>query len=330
MRKTMSVRWLAMLLAVVLCLGYLQPLSTLATTEPGVADYQSFLSNLKVLEQYADEFAATNSKYTAKVLVVNFIRTGVERYNDDNWTTLAGAEITDFVRYVEGRDAAKGTTAMLLRNIIIDEFVLPNGNQVDFGHMFGTLNIAFVASQESADLGGWAGDICDLLFYSKNYGNVPAGTVEERVAYIKNHCFGVNADDAFGMDDFYGDMDAYYLYHKSLAGDKLSTIMESYFTADLSDSDRAAYFLNNRFKGVKTQEEVRTAIYDTYKANMGLRVLEAKRELSGESELRAASCYAFADYLFEQAGDRLTGDVGGDEGGNEGGESDSPAMDNDY
>ena len=331
MSKKMSIRWLAMLLAVVLCLGYLQPLSALAADEPGVADYQSFLSNLKVLEQYADEYAAMNSRYNAKVLVVNFIRTGVERYQDDNWTTLAGVEITDFVRYVQGQDAAKGTTAMLLRNIIIDDFTLPNGNQVDFGHMFGTLNIAFVASQESADLGGWAGDICDLLLYSKHYGNVPAGTVEERVAHIKNNCFGVDADDAFGMDDFYGDMDAYYLYHKSLAGEKLSTIMESYFTADLSDSDRAAYFLNNRFRGVKTQEEVRTAIYDAYKSNMGLRVLEAKRELSGESELRAASCYAFADYLFEQAGDRLTGDVGGGEGGDEGGsEGEGPAMDNDY
>ena len=331
MNKKLSVRWLAMLLAVVLCLGYLQPLGALAADEPGVADYQSFLSNLKVLEQYADEYAATNSRYNAKTLVVNFIRTGVERYNDDNWVTLAGSEITDFVRYVENRDATKGTTAMLLRNIIIDDFTLPNGNQVDFGHMFGTLNIAFVASQESADLGGWAGDICDLLMYSKNFGNVPEGTVEERVAYIKNNCFGVNADDAFGMDDFYGDMDAFYLWHKSVAGDKMSTVMEGYFTADLSDSDRAAYFLNNRFKGLKTQEDVRTAIYDTYKANMGLRVLEAKRELSGETELRAASCYAFADYLFEQAGDRLTGDMGGDEGGNEGGnEGQGPAKDNDY
>ena len=330
MNKKLSVRWLAMLLAVVLCLGYLQPLGALAADEPGVADYQSFLSNLKVLEQYADEYAATNSRYNAKTLVVNFIRTGVDRYNDDNWVTLAGAEITDFVRYVENRDAAKGTTAMLLRNIIIDEFTLPNGNQVDFGHMFGTLNIAFVASQESADLGGWAGDICDLLFYSKNFGNVPAGTVEERVAYIKNNCFGVNADDAFGMDDFYGDMDAYYLWHKSVAGEKLSVVMENYFTADLSDSDRAAYFLNNRFRGVKTQEDVRTAVYDTYTANMGLRVLEAKRELSGESELRAASCYAFADYLYEQAGDRLTGDVGGNEGGEGGEGGEGPAMDNEY
>ena len=143
--------------------------------------------------------------------------------------------------------------------------------------MFGTLNIATVASQESADLGGWAGDICDLLYYAKNYGNVPAGTVEERVAYIKNNCFGVDADDAFGMDDFYGDLDAYYLNNKSLAGQKLSTIMESYFTASLTDSDRAAYFLNTRFRGVTTQEEVRTAIYDAYKSNMGLRVLEASQ-----------------------------------------------------
>lgn len=175
MKRIMFVRMLALVLACVICIGLIQPAAVLATEnqeqaenpqvvaeEPGVADYASFVSNLKVLEGYAEAYAPIANK-TASELVINFIRTGVERYNDGNWKTLAGEEITDFTTYVEQQDAANGTTAMLLRNIIIDEFYLPNGNQTDFGHMFGTLNIAYVASQQSADLGGWAGDICDLL-----------------------------------------------------------------------------------------------------------------------------------------------------------------------
>ena len=62
-------------------------------------------------------------------------------------------------------------------------------------------------------------------------------------AYILDNCFGVNADDAFGMDDFYGDLDAFYLISKFKGGSrKLSAIMEDYFTADLSDEDRAIFY----------------------------------------------------------------------------------------
>ncbi len=360
MSREFTVRWLSLLLALVMCVGLLQPAVAYATDsaegtgsaqtettdeetggasevpvvmseEQGVSDYATFMTLLKVLEGYADAYAAKNSEYTATLLVINFIRTGVDRYNDGNWKTLAGEEITGFTAYVEAQDAANGTTVMLLRNIIIDDFKLPNGNLTDFGHMFGTMNIAYIASVQTADLGGWAGDICDLLRYSKENASVPAGTIDEMAAYIKDNCFGIDADQAFGMDDFYGDMDAYYLNNQLKAGKQLSTVMESYFTAQLTDADRAAYFLNNRFSGVETREDVRNAIYDTYASNVGLQVLESDRGLSGDHDLRKASCYAFADYLFNLAGDRLEGDSGeGGEGeGGEGGEDEKP-MDNEY
>ena len=311
MRTQKPMRWLAIVLTVVMVIGML-PMAAFASGS--VYDYQAFVSALKVLEGYADTYAANNPKEDANELVINFIRTGVDRYNDGNWKTLAGEEITAFTTYVEEQDAANGTNAMDLRDIVIDDFKLPNGNLVDFGHMFGTMNIAYVAAVASADLGGWAGDLCDLMLFSKEYGNVPAGTVEEMADYIRVNCFGVNADDAFGMDDFYGDMDAFYLITELKAGSsKLSAIMEDYFTESLSDSDRAAYFLNNRFKGLETQEDVRSAILGTYTANTGLKVLESDRGLSGDTDLRTASCYAFADYLFELAGDRLEGDTGEDD-----------------
>lgn len=108
-----------------------------------VTNYDDFMANLKVLEGYADTYAAAVSRDPGE-LVLNFIRTGVERYQDDNWTTLAGQEIVGFTSYVAAQDAEQGTTAMCLKNIVIDGFKLPNGNEVDFGHMFGCMNISYV------------------------------------------------------------------------------------------------------------------------------------------------------------------------------------------
>lgn len=281
-----------------------------------VESYSAFMKELKVLEGYADAFAAGNSKYSdPNVLVVNFIRTGVERYQTVYWSGLAGSEITAFTEYVRQQDADNGTTAMALRNIVIEDFKLPNGNPADFGHMSGTMNILYCNnSQNSHDIGGWAGDICDLLLYSRDHGDVPEGTVDEMAAFILEKCFGVDADDAFGWDDFYGDLDAYYLVREWKKGGKsLSGLMEEYFTADLDDQDRSAYFLNHRFTGLKTQQDVRDAVYNAYIGNTAIEILEgdSDRNLTDVNpDLRKAACYAFADYVYTQAGDRLGEDTG--------------------
>lgn len=334
MKKMIWTRAIAGILTLCLLLGNLGMLPAFAAGDDDpnlyVDRYVDFVEELKVLEGYANSYLNTQSKYKdAGELIVNFIRTGVERYNESLWPQLAGQEITGFVDYVKAQDAANNTTAMRLRNIKF--FKLPNGNSVDFGHMFGTLNIAYINVTASADLGGWAGDICDLLNYSYYHGNVPEGTVEEMAAYILENCFGVDAEDAFGMDDFYGDLDAFYLVNQMKAGKTLSTVMEEYFTEELDDGERSAYFLNNRFKGLKTQEDVRNAVYGAYISNAGLSVLEADRGLTQQADLRKACCYAFADYVYAKGGDRLTGEDGGEEPGpGEEPKPEEPTPDNPY
>lgn len=311
MARSVAKRVLSLLLAVVICACML-PLTAFAAGS--VTTYAEFMANFKKLEGYADAFAAQSGKDPGE-LVLNFIRTGVDRYQTGTWETLAGEEITAFTQYVEEQDVANNTTVMDLRDIVINDFKLPNGNPADFGHMFGTMNISYVTSAvQTADLSGWAGDLCDLLYYSVRVG-IPSGSVEEQAAYIVENCFGVDADDAFGWDDFYGDMDAYYLINEYSKGNgPFSALMEPYFTAQLNNVDRAAYFLNNRFTGVETADDVRTAIYNAYRTNVGIQVLEADRNVSNASTLRQACCYAFADYLYAQAKDLL---VGGGEGGEE-------------
>ena len=311
MLKKAPAKLLAILLVGLMLVGML-PLTAFAAGS--VTNYADFLANLKQLEIYADEFASQSSRDPGE-LVLNFIRTGVERYQDGNWAALAGVEITVFTEYVEAQDAANGTSVMDLRDIVIDNFTLPNGNPSDFGHMSGTMNISYVnAAVQSDDLAGWAGDLCDLMYFSAERADVPAGTIDEMADYIKNNCFGVDASDAFGWDDFYGDMDAFYLVNEYQAGNgSFSQLMEDYFTAELNDVDRAVYFLNNRFPGQTTREGVRTALYNAYRTNVGIQILEADRGITDYTTLRQASCYALADYLFEHAEGKLDSEVGGGE-----------------
>ena len=316
-RKTTK-KWLSFCLVVAMLVSVL-PLNAFSVDSSGsVTNYADFLKNLKVLEQYADEYAAQVYGKDAGELVLNFIRTGVERYQDDNWNTLAGYENTGFTNYVKAQDAENNTTAMNLKNIVIKDFKLPNGNKVDFGHMFGCMNISYVA-KGSADLSGWAGDICDLLQYSVE--NIDAinkntdGSIESMAAYIQKNCFGVDASGAFGWDDFWGDMDAYYLvseYKKANGTKTFSELMEAYFTGVLNDTDRTVYFMNNRFAVADNKEAVRKAIYESYSADVGVSILESKRGLSSYSSLREACCYAVADYIYSKAqGQLVEGSISG-------------------
>lgn len=319
MLKRIPVKVISLFLALVMLVGIL-PMNIWADTTTGtetdtettpevdestygtVTNYADFMALLVKLEEYAETYAANPLiNKDPKLLVLNFIRCGVERYQDDNWSALAGQEIVGFTSKVKELDAANGTDVMRLRNIVIDAFILPNGNYVDFGHMFGCMNISYLGDG-SADLSGWAGDLCDLLLYTVENLQVPDGTMDQMADYIRVNGFGVNAPSAFGWDDFYGDMDAYYLITELKKGEKkLSELMSEYFTASLTDKDRVVYFMNHRFGVENSQEAVRKAIYDAYKNDVSIKILESKRGVSSYATLREAVCYAFADYVFVAA-----------------------------
>ncbi len=318
MMKKVSVKLLAFLLTAILVFGAM-PSTALAeiaisaepateSTHGSVTNFEDFMNNLKVLEDYANAYAEAVGRDPGE-LVLNFIRTGVERYQDDNWNTLAGYEIVGFTSFVKAKDSENSTTAMNLKNIVIEDFTLPNGNKVDFGHMFGCMNISYV-NKGSADLSGWSGDICDLLQYSvaniEDINKNTDGSLESMVAYIRENCFGVDASGAFGWDDFWGDMDAYYIITEYERGAGIfSSIMEKYFTANLNDTDRTVYFMNNRFAVADDKDAVRKAIFDAYSSDVSIKILESGRGLSSYNTLRQACCYAVADYIYSQAKGKL-------------------------
>ena len=279
------------------------------TTVSPAADYATFLTALKSLESYATDYAATQSDGTTALgLVLNYLRCG-NGYNDSNWKTLAGAENTGFTSYVATQDAEKNTSAQATRGI--GQYTTPDGLTVEFAHMFATMGLANYNST-NADFGGWAGDLVDLMSYTK--GKLTSTSVEDMAREIRTTYLLVDDDNdnvhSFGILDMRGDLDAYCLT-KKLAADSqatLSSVMEAYFTASLTDEARAVYFLQNRFGGSVIQEAVRNSVLNAYQADNGCSVLEADRELTNESDLRTACCYAFADYLYGLAGGSLTND----------------------
>ena len=140
MKKSLSIRWLSLLLVVIMVLGIL-PLSAFAVdTADDDTRYADFLSSLTTLEGYADAYAREHSGEDPTALVINYIRCGVEKYTSGTWTTFCGPENTAFTSYVSEQDAKNDTNAIALRSL--DVFTLPNGDQVDFTHMFGAMDMA--------------------------------------------------------------------------------------------------------------------------------------------------------------------------------------------
>ena len=80
--------------------------------------------------------------------------------------------------------------------------------------------------------------------------------------------------------------------------------MKYYFSENLNDGYRAKYFLENRFDGINTKDEIRDEIYTTYCTNEGIATLERSYLPDGTNpDIRTACCYAFADYLYETSKD---------------------------
>ena len=299
-----------------------------ALGEPEINDYEDFVNNLVFLELLANEYALMNPGNDPLELLIKYIRTGVDRYNSGSWGIMAGYENTDFANFVrryenelnaEIDNVEEYYRFTALKNI--NYVTLPNGDKVDLGHMFGTMDISYTnkGSENHADVGGWAGDLVDLI--SSADLDLVKGTVEEMVDILEEGYFLKNPQesDVFSLKDFYGDLDAYYVL-KTVMGKEygideetgmgtLSSVIMEYFTEELTVEDRAEYFLRNRLDNVGTREQVRRAVYNAYTSNKTVTTLEATRTFLTDQEninnLRKASCYVFADYICKLAGDYI-------------------------
>ena len=299
-----------------------------ALGEPEIDTYEEFVVNLALLEELAVEYARQNPGKDPVALVIKYIRTGVERYNSASWGIMAGTEDEGFAKFVKNmenelnaelpEDERLAITG--LKNI--NQFKLPNGDKVDFGHMFGAMDITYhnTGSENHADVAGWAGDLVDLVSLSDFFGYGDSVTMEERIEYSNEYFFKSSGyyylpeaykynEGSFSEADLYADLDAYYvmetLYDTEYSTGTLAEICMNYFTADLDEVSRASFFLENRLNGVNTRTQVRTAVYNAYTSNKMISTLEGTREFKNDDifEFRRTACYTFADYICKLAGD---------------------------
>ena len=301
------------------------------------ATINEFLTNLEYLEQMAEVYALQNPGVDPLALVLNYMRTGVANYTTGSWAIMAGPEDKDFLKFVqEMEDTINNDPDLSAQGIWINVSGLKklntfpnnygelniyknNGSKAPMfsGHFFGTMDMTYhnKGSQNHADVGGWMGDLTDLLSTSDEFG-VPANlTFEEKVEYIRKHyLFKDNvagSAGAFGSSDFYADLDAYYFMNELITngyetGD-LVKLMREYYQEGLTLKQRVAYLMNNRLDGLSTRKDLRNAVYNAYTSNKLIATLEGTRDFNAKgdelTELRKAICYAFADEICRQAGD---------------------------
>ncbi len=288
-------------------------------TDNNISDYETFIVNFAFLEELANIYVQeVDDSVDIYDIMIKYIRTGVDRYNSGSWGIMAGYENIEFANFVAELEGPLSEELGFPLNITglknIDNFYLPNGDYVDLGHMFGTMDITYnnKGSVNHADVGGWAGDIVDLMS-AADLGKV-SGDIDEMVADISENYFLKNLDDELGangsftLTDLYGDIDAFYIMQTIPEtyeyGVFYNTILE-YFTEELSDEFRAEFLLKNRFNNTGTREQIREKVYNEYLNNKVVSTLEATRKYNTNDiiSLRKASCYAFADFLCEKSGD---------------------------
>ena len=127
-----------------------------------ISDYATFLSCFKVLEGYAQTYAEENTGEDANALIINYIRTGVERYTSGTWEMVCGKENTAFTAYVSEQDAANGTSASALKRMTAEavaahpDSILARVVAENDGHVSG--QSAFIAARQGDPVGQ---RICD-------------------------------------------------------------------------------------------------------------------------------------------------------------------------
>ena len=303
---------------------------------PLLEDYETFVMYLSLLETLAYMYSCEIPETDPAELVIKYIRTGVDRYNSGSWGIMAGYEDAGFAKYVATIEDDINMTApdepelwiaiTSLKNLGM--ITVANGDIMDLGHTFGVMDVTYhnKTSLNHADVGGWAGDIVDLINDTAdgwadgiNQSVEVTGTIEEMTAIISEYYLADPdadcEDGSFDLNDMRADLDAYYFmksvdfanytYYEDMECGDLTIAFMEYYTEELDDAQRAKFFLQNRLGTTGTREEIRNSVYVAYTSNKMIATLEDTKEFKIDdiSDLRIACCYAFADYVCKLAGD---------------------------
>ena len=205
-------------------------------------DFAKFIADYQKLENMSKEY--NSSGYQKRVLV--YIRSS--KYNSTQWNMLGGTLESDFVTYVQEHD----NSVEYLRTKEI--LTYPNStNQIDFVHMIATLNLVMTGDNNSADLGGWGGDLCQLVSEIK--------TTDKTGVELKDFVLTkFNKNSSFGAQDVIADLDAVNIYniYKNQSEKSFAKAMKDYYrniTESVRKTSFTAYLFQNQNLSI-TQQKV--------------------------------------------------------------------------
>ena len=195
---------------------------------------ESLVKDIEELENISKSY--NENKFSERTLI--YVRS--KKYNDDSWNTLAGALEEDFENYVEIHQGEKNLSYLQTKDFFADTATIQN---IDFVHLFATMNMELKGTT-LGDLGGYGGDICQLVKELKDL-NIQDTQLLEQTAKNK-----FNGQSSFGSEDLLADIDAVNvinIYNNSTENAKtIANCMLTYYT-NLQQEQRLNLFCENLF-----------------------------------------------------------------------------------
>ena len=274
-------------------------------------NYEKMLKDLYNLENYIKEYikekSYTNSTLTH--LITCYIRIGV--YTDKEWEPVGGLLPDDLVSYITIKDEEKGTSAQATQTY--REIIMPNGETIDFVHMFAVMNGIEHGKSFSdiyAHLVGWGSDTEQLLediMYQQ-------GDLEYLMQYAKDNYFRIKG--GFSEADLISDLDGPILLFNKTDDNYFADLIRNYYNIE-ECNNRVNKFVELTFPTLVDKvnnETFRNVIYNIYNNDPLINALECKKGMRSKgfagcytpSEIKEkyalnqkAAVYVVSDYFFE-------------------------------
>ena len=224
-------------------------------------DYDTTIDRLSRLQALAREFSASQSD-TPDPIELTLAYTRVGSYNTTIWQLTAGTRDPEFEAYVNSSDP----DVAALQDVTT--VALPNGENVDFGHLLASLNLVYNGLPIT---GSWGGDCQELAQQYYGQASDAAGYAEAMRA-----TFNIDDDGTLsklGDQDLHADLDSVVVGSQVTKDTNLAEALRSYY-ANLTDYDRASRFISLSFGTVDTADaSFGDAVYNALLEDSGMQLL---------------------------------------------------------
>ena len=273
--------------------------------------FEQVMTDLENLEKYIKDYIKEKSYTDSSLthLIVSYIRLGA--YSTTEWEIAGGTIPNDLTTYISTKDQEKGTTAQKTQKY--RDMVMPNGDKIDFVHMFAVMNgIEYGNSYSSlfAHLVGWGGDTEQLLEDIMGY----QGDLESLMNIAKTDFFRIKG--GFDEADLISDLDAPILLYNKNDNNNFYELMKDYYNQDEKEK-RVKEFIELTFPNLVDKDDkeyFRNEIFKIYSQDTLIKMLECQVGLRNSGMLgcyspgdlkkqyksnQKAAVYVVSDYFFE-------------------------------